>query len=76
LNHPSINAYYWGDFKNGLRHGSGVQVFTNLEPDLELMRYEGDWEEDQRCGYGYLTLSNRSLFNGIWVGNLQIFGSF
>jgi len=50
-------AEYRGDFKNGMKHGKGVKVWPNGD------RYEGDFIEDRKEGFG-----SYSFGRGPWLG--------
>lgn len=53
--------HYAGQFRNGLRHGWGVETPPNSS------RYEGEFSDDIRHGKGKLFQSNGTLLEGEWV---------
>jgi len=58
------NDIYIGNFKNGKKHGQGVEY-----KGYEI--YDGQWENDQKNGYGVYSLSNVILpfDKQDWKGN-------
>ncbi|MBI4423967.1 MAG: hypothetical protein HY554_09585, partial [Elusimicrobia bacterium] len=64
----SSTEEYEGEFKNGLRDGTG----THTQPS-EV--YRGQWKEGLRHGPGTLTVNGRTLFEGVWDrGNAPLSG--
>ena len=61
--------FYKGVWEKGLRHSSGQMLFKNLPHNITL-KYDGDWEKDKRHGYGVITLSDGSQFNGFFEKGL------
>ncbi len=57
---PLGNGYYYGEVKNGKRHGIGALYFDNGE------RFEGNWINDEICGSGIYFWPNGSYFSGYW----------
>jgi len=49
---------YQGEFKDGLKHGSGILVWTNGD------RYEGEFVEDKPSGKGKWQFANRDSYEG------------
>lgn len=49
---------YYGEFKNGLSHGYGVQNFSSGD------RYAGFWAHDTRHGKGEYTFKDGTTFIG------------
>jgi DNA polymerase III epsilon subunit family exonuclease len=56
-----LEERYEGSFKNGLRHGRGLHLFSNGD------RYDGDWAEDLRSGNGTYTWTNGDQYSGEWI---------
>ena len=52
---------YSGEWRNGKKNGSGVQV------DADGARYEGQWRDDLPNGRGTLVLANGEGYSGVWV---------
>ena len=66
-NNPYLGPYlynkggvYAGQYKNGLRHGHGVQIW----PDGSY--YEGQWENDVVNGEGRLVAFDGDFYEGQW----------
>lgn len=57
---------YMGDFKNNLRHGTGICYFFNGT------EYKGDWQMDKQHGYGVLTYPDGTIRKGFWSKNIFI----
>lgn len=57
----ATQAVYKGQMKNGLRHGYGVQVWTDGS------KYEGEWKNDKTNGYGRLIHSDGDVYEGEWI---------
>ncbi len=53
-------AVYTGQWKNGMRHGYGTQVW----PDGA--KYEGFWKDNQACGKGKFWHIDGDIFEGEW----------
>eukprot|EP00092_Neocalanus_flemingeri_P049962 GFUD01057600.1.p2 GENE.GFUD01057600.1~~GFUD01057600.1.p2 ORF type:complete len:143 (+),score=36.79 GFUD01057600.1:24-431(+) len=61
---------YTGDWREGVRHGRGVNTFSNGDV------YTGEWDNDERHGHGELTwISGRSYAGGMVRGKMQGRGS-
>ena len=73
---------YDGEFKEDLKDGFGVTKYK----DGSL--YEGNWKEDQICGYGSLTMADKK-YDGywkdggmdghgelVWANGMRYFGQF
>lgn len=61
----SINGLrYTGSFKNGKKHGYGVEVRD------DGYSYIGDWVDGDWCGQGKLTLSNGNIYQGSFTKSL------
>ncbi len=50
---------YEGENKNNIRNGRGVMHYKNWGE-----KYEGDWVNDNRVGYGSLSFNNGDLYTG------------
>ncbi|XRB17950.1 radial spoke head protein 10B [Pseudoscourfieldia marina] len=57
------DARYVGEWVNGKRHGYGVITFDG--PNGKE-RYEGAWENDQKCGEGTMHYRSGSVYTGCW----------
>jgi hypothetical protein len=57
---------YDGNWKNGLRHGFGVEIGPNLDGSVDIdgkgTKYSGTWENDQRHGCFKYKDSNNKEF--------------
>jgi len=62
----SLKEKYTGWFVNDKKHGKGLQTYE------DGTFYEGDWENDKRNGYGYLsfvcptTQKTLRIYTGWW----------
>ena len=60
---------YEGQFRNGAAFGYGTMRYKSSD---ELEKYSGSWENNERSGFGTLTLTDKSVMQGHWVnGNLK-----
>ena len=57
---------YYGEMKDGLRHGYGVYYWSN--GDFWYGRYENGY----RQGYGALFKTDHRVFWGKWVGDSKV----
>jgi hypothetical protein len=55
---------YMGDFKNNLRHGTGICYYFNGS------EYKGDWQGDKQHGNGALTYADGKIRKGVWSENI------
>ena len=55
----SDGLVYTGDFKDGMRHGHGLQ-----QDKAEVCIYKGDWADDLPHGFGTITWLDGTSFNG------------
>lgn len=54
---------YKGDFKKGLFHGKGIYDYKNSNiVDNPLIKYDGEWMDNKKHGFGYETYNNMSKF--------------
>lgn len=55
-----LRKKYVGGWRGGLQHGNGTLFYdtTNTE------RYEGEWFEGQRSGWGRMTYADGSVYEG------------
>ncbi|XP_040287445.1 ALS2 C-terminal-like protein [Bufo bufo] len=61
-------SVYKGYFKDGMRHGFGI--LDKQEPTTTSWKYTGNWERDQRSGYGVWESSdNIERHIGMWQEN-------
>ena len=61
-------ATYTGEWYNNVRHGYGVEEIPSKEG---TQRYEGEWKEDKRCGFGKILYANGDRYEGEWLDNLR-----
>jgi len=61
-------ATYTGEWYNNVRHGYGVEEIPSKEG---TQRYEGEWKEDKRCGFGKILYANGDRYEGEWLDNLK-----
>jgi len=61
-------ATYTGEWYNNVRHGYGVEEIPSKEG---TQRYEGEWKEDKRCGFGKILYDNGDRYEGEWLDNLK-----
>lgn len=54
--------HYEGEWKNGLKHGKGVEK-------TKEGRYEGEWKDNMRHGQGTEVLSCGTIYEGRWKEN-------
>lgn len=52
------NSFFKGNWKNGKRHGFGVQLFPNGA------RFVGNWKKDKAQGFGRLEYVNGTFYEG------------
>ena len=55
-------SFYEGEWKEGLRHGLGVFILTEINGDKT--EYRGQWQADQRHGKARLTLPDQTIIHG------------
>lgn len=61
-------ATYTGEWYNNVRHGYGVEEIPSKDG---TQRYEGEWKEDKRCGFGKMLYDNGDRYEGEWLDNLR-----
>ena len=61
-------ATYTGEWYNNVRHGYGVEEIPSKDG---TQRYEGEWKEDKRCGFGKILYANGDRYEGEWLDNLK-----
>ena len=59
-------AVYMGQFKDGLRHGRGIQIEMD-KSIYEVSIFEGIWEKGKTKGYGRKIYSNGHIYEGNWL---------
>jgi hypothetical protein len=60
---------YEGEFnENGERHGQGVETIHYLNSD-DLDKYEGNFKENYKDGYGRMLTRNGAVYTGEWKKN-------
>lgn len=52
---------YTGEWRNGMKHGKGVQQVTDGT-------YDGEWKEDWQCGKGKYEFKSGASYDGEWEG--------
>lgn len=55
----SSGEYYEGDWCNDLQNGNGVKMF-------QVGKYEGQWKDNQRQGFGCFSWTSGSQYKGHW----------
>ncbi|CBZ54564.1 conserved hypothetical protein [Neospora caninum Liverpool] len=79
----NLNTQYAGEWNEGLPHGWGVQAWTQgnsaessaesdedvAESQLRLNRYEGQFKNGVREGFGLFWYANGSRYEGCWRNN-------
>jgi len=66
---------YEGTFCSGFRDGVGKMTYYSMQ-EAELIVFEGDFEKDQRHGYGTLIGSDGNEYHGHWEFGMQTYGTF
>jgi len=64
----NINEKYLGEWRDGLREGFGVEIYSNLS-NLEKRMYVGDWIFDKKNGMGRMTFSSGITYDGEWLND-------
>lgn len=64
--HSGGSYVYEGEFRNGKRHGEGVLIEGNAPYED---RYEGEWANDMREGYGTQVFYYGERYEGEWRRN-------
>ncbi|CAF0869215.1 unnamed protein product [Brachionus calyciflorus] len=54
----TLRNTYFGNFKNGKRHGQGTFLYANGT------KYEGNWENDIKHGWGKFTFKDGRVYEG------------
>ncbi len=54
---------YFGQFKDGKRHGHGIYTFSDGD------KYSGEWKDNVMHGRGVYTYEDGSKYDGEWRGN-------
>ena len=62
-NFYKINSVYKGEWKDDMTHGRGI-----YQSKKDGSEYEGDWEKNERCGFGVLK-NRKGKFKGGWKNN-------
>jgi len=52
------NALYTGEMLNGLKHGKGIQSWS------DSAKYDGDWKFGKACGYGKFYHVDGDIYQG------------
>lgn len=65
---------YFGEFKNGKRHGYGLMKYTDPEHTCEWFpetegTYLGEWRDDKRHGYGIMVWANGTQYKGTFMAD-------
>lgn len=69
LQHVSLDYYYEGQWKYGMREGAGTQQF----PTGEI--YKGEWVQDKMHGTGEIVYPNGDSFEGTWEEGKRVYGT-
>ena len=64
-------AVYMGQFKDGLRHGRGIQIQMDKSMN-EVIIFEGMWEKGETKGYGRKIYRNGHIYEGNWLDSKSI----
>lgn len=56
---------YEGHWKEDLFHGKGL--YKSMFGDM----YQGDFDSGVKCGFGTITLANKSSYEGEWQGDMK-----
>lgn len=59
-------SYYEGGFRNGIRHGAGRFLIPSKD-----YKYEGEFNEGNRCGKGQEIISQVNIYEGDFSRNLK-----
>eukprot|EP00088_Acartia_fossae_P043016 TRINITY_DN4524_c0_g1_i12.p2 TRINITY_DN4524_c0_g1~~TRINITY_DN4524_c0_g1_i12.p2 ORF type:complete len:141 (-),score=12.95 TRINITY_DN4524_c0_g1_i12:107-472(-) len=59
------NSLYIGDFKNGRRHGSGVETYSDGN------FYRGQFVDGKRHGYGTMVWNSTQYYSGEYEEGMQ-----
>lgn len=63
---------YTGAWHNNLPHGFGTLVWLDDDKEKNIKnRYQGEWVQGQRHGYGVFYYANGSIYEGFWKHNLK-----
>jgi hypothetical protein len=57
----SSGETYKGKWKNGLKHGKGVQKWKDGQ------YYDGEWQDDRKHGYGIMVWPDGDTYAGQWA---------
>lgn len=55
----STGEFYEGEWYNDLQNGNGVKLF-------QVGKYEGQWKDNQRQGFGHFCWTSGSQYKGYW----------
>ncbi len=64
-----LEFLYKGDWKNGKRHGFGIQLFPNGA------KFIGNWKKNMAHGFGWLEYINGTSYEGKYEDNCIIEGT-
>ncbi|KAL4483811.1 hypothetical protein ABPG72_006186 [Tetrahymena utriculariae] len=64
---------YFGNWSNNLQNGFGVHIWLENKGEKKMFRnrYEGQWLDGERHGYGVFYYANGSKYEGQWAKNLK-----
>ena len=61
---------YKGEFAQGKRHGKGCMSYNDYS------KYQGNWQNNQRTGYGVCWFANGDRFIGLWKFDKMMRGTY
>ena len=60
LNFIQYGNNYTGEYRDGIRHGQGVFIYSNGD------KYDGEWQNGMRSGRGVFIFKNSDKYVGEW----------
>ena len=61
----SDGSQYFGEYKDGLRHGQGTFTYSNGD------KYVGEWKDNTRNGWGTYTYKSHDQYEGEYKDGLR-----
>lgn len=62
---------YCGQFRDNKFQGQGIYHSKSLDTESDISKYEGNWQNGYREGFGVLTYQNGDIYQGTFVGDLR-----